>query len=171
MKLNPIAKLRGSFRLGKSEDSRNLEQKYADLYTTFRKIKLEEERLKNHSEIVSKIEELFECEKNRHNSNQIEQFLVPLYNENELDMEIKVKLIAGKGRFPDDLWKFYQDEFKVLKGDAKRDLLSNMNKHLNWIYDTETITSDYIAKTRIRTSLFFILSILMVNSPFFHSYF
>jgi hypothetical protein len=161
MKLNPIAKLRQFFRFRKSEESWNLEQKYADLYTTFRKIKLKEERLKDNSEIISKIEELFECEKTRHNSNLIEQFLVPLYSENELDMEIKVKLIAGKSKFPDDLWKFYQGEFEILRGDAKQDLLTNMNKHLNRIYDTETITSDYIAKTRIRTSLFFILSILM----------
>jgi len=161
MKENRLSRIWRFFRLEKSTENRDLEQKYNDLLTTFSKIKLRQDRLKDYSEIVSKIEERFKKEKNWENANSIEQFLVSLYSEQELDIELRVKLITAKEKLPDELWKFYRAESEKLTGDTKRSLLSNLNEHLFRIYSTRATARDYIAKTRVRTSLFFILSIIM----------
>jgi len=161
MATNFFSRFKKLFTPKNSSDIRLLDQRYVDLSTTYEKIKLNEEKIKDFAKITSLIEELFQSEKDWDNSNRIEQFLVPLYDETELDLEIKVKLLDAKRKLQEDLWKFYHAEFESLQNDAKQSLLSNLNKDLHWAYDVEAVGKDYVTKTRIRTSLFFILSIIM----------
>ncbi|MFQ5638637.1 MAG: hypothetical protein ACE5IR_11655 [bacterium] len=162
MKNNLLYKLKKLLTRKSRPETRLLEQRYVDLYTTYEKIKLNEEKISGFTKITSQIEDLFQSEKDWDKSNQIEQFLIPLYEEAQLDVEIKVKVLDAKRKLREDLWRFYYAEFERLKrDDAKQSLLSNLNKDLHWAYDIEALGKDYVTKTRIRTSLFFIASILM----------
>lgn len=147
---------------GRNEaETQLLEQRYVDLRTSFEKLKIESDSLENYSDIIAMIEELFGLPSSWDNCNQIEQFFVPLYNSEELDLEIKVKLIHAKRRLRDEIWEFYNTEFKQIGTDQKKDLLSRLNRDLHWAYDVEELGKDYVTKTRIRTGMLFIASIFM----------
>lgn len=156
-----FSKLKSLFtRRGKSE-AQLLDQRYVGLYTTFEKIKLKGERLKGFDKITSKIEELLNSEKDWDNANQIEQFLVPLYSDEDLEAETRLRLLDAKRKLKPEEWQFYESEFQNSNGRGKQSLLSNLNKDLHWAYNIEEIGKDYTTKTRIRTSLLFIASIFM----------
>ena len=160
MKNRLLSKILPFSQNGKAE-SQLLEQRYVDLHTTYEKIRLEKERIKQFAPLVEKIDKLFELPKSWDNANHIEQFLVPIYTPPELDLEIKVKLLHAKRRLREDSWRFYDSEFGELDEEQKQSLLSRLYKDLHWAYDVEELGKDYTTKTRIRTSILFIVSIFM----------
>lgn len=155
-----ISKLKSLFIEGKS-DAQLLDQRYVDLYTTFEKIKLAGATPEGSEKIASKIEDLLGSEKSWDNANQIEQFLIPIYSDENLEIETKRKLIHAKRKLQQEEWQFYESEFQNSNGHAKRSLLSTLYKDLHLAYDKEKLGKDYTTKTRIRTSLLFIASIFM----------
>ena len=160
MKNRFLSKILPSSQRAKAE-SQLLEQRYVDLHTTYEKIRLEDERIDQFAPLVAKIDKLFELPKSWDNANHIEQFLVPIYTPSELDLEIKVKLLHAKRRLRKESWAFYNSEFGELDEEQKQSLLSRLYKDLHWAYDVEEVGKDYTTKTRIRTSLLFIVSIFM----------
>ena len=74
MNTNPFIKFLKSFNPEKVNDCLVLEQRYVDLYATYKKLQLSEEQQRTHEAIIQHIESLFELTKTWDNSNLIEQF-------------------------------------------------------------------------------------------------
>lgn len=156
-----LKKLKQILRFRRISEIQLLKQKYVDLFTTYEKIKLNEAKSKNFTKITSKIDDLFSSRKDWDKANEIEQYLVAMFDEAELDVEFKVKLLDAKRKLGEDTWKFYEAEFQTQNGKGKQSLLSSLYKDLQWAYDVEQTGKEYITQTRIRTSLLFIASIFM----------
>ena len=156
-----FSKLKSIFIDDAKSETQLLDQRYVDLYTTFEKIKLLGETPQGADEIASKIEELLNTKKDWDNANQIEQFLIPLYSDEALEIETKRKLLDAQRKLGQEEWQFYEAEFANASGPGKRKLLSTMNKDLHVAYDKEKLGKLYTTKTRIRTSLLFIASVFM----------
>ena len=156
-----LKKLKQILRFRRISEIQLLKQKYVDLCTTYEKIKLNEVKSKNFTKITSKIDDLFSSRKDWDKANEIEQYLVAMFDEAELDVEFKVKLLDAKRKLGEDTWKFYEAEFQTQNGKGKQSLLSSLYKDLQWAYDVEKTGKEYITQTRIRTSLLFVASIFM----------
>lgn len=143
-------------------DRTMLSQQYKLLLTKFEKIKYEQNHTAGSNLIVAKIEDLFQENESWTNYAQIELYLVSLYSDAEVEMELKVKLMEAKEKLAPETFSFYEVEWQTEKdGDEKRLLLNSLNEKLQITTDTEDLEKTYIALTRIRTSLLFFVAILM----------
>lgn len=143
-------------------DSTMLDQQYKLLLTKFEKIKYERNHTKDSNLIAAKIEELFLQKETWTNYAQIELYLVSLYSDAEVEMELKVKLLEAKEKLMPETFSFYEVEWQTEKNsDEKRLLLNSLNEKLQITTDTEDLEKTYVALTRIRTSLLFFVAILM----------
>jgi len=143
-------------------DSTMLDQQYKLLLTKFEKIKYERNHTKDSNLIAAKIEELFLEKETWTNYAQIELYLVSLYSDAEVEMELKVKLLEAKEKLTPETFSFYELEWQTEKNsDEKKLLLNSLNEKLQITTDTEDLEKTYVALTRIRTSLLFFVAILM----------
>ena len=106
-----LKKLKQILKFRRISEIQLLKQKYVDLGTTYEKIKLNEVKSKNFTKVTSKIDDLFSSRKDWDKANEIEQYLVAMFDEAELDVEFKVKLLDAKRKLGEDTWKFYEAEF------------------------------------------------------------
>jgi hypothetical protein len=57
--------------------------------------------------IVVKLEELFQQEQTWTGFSQIELYLVSLYSDEQVSMELKVKMVEAFGKLPQETCQFY----------------------------------------------------------------
>jgi hypothetical protein len=139
-----------------------LDQEYKILLTKFEKIKHEQNLKEESSDIVAKISNLFEQEQNRTNLSQIELYLVSIYSDEEVLMEIKIKMLETEEKLtPEAMLLFQVESQKETNINEKRILLNRLNEKLQIWDDLSDLEKNFIAKTRVRTSLFFFFAILM----------
>ncbi len=89
-----------------------LNQQYKLLETKFEKIKYEQGLSDGSNKIILKLEELFSNTQTWTNLSQIELFLVSLYTEGEVEIEMKIKLLEAKQKLEPETVKFYEEEVK-----------------------------------------------------------
>lgn len=139
-----------------------LNQKYKLLETKFEKIKYEQGFTSSSNIIILKLEELFSKTQSWTNLSQIELFLVSLYTEGEVAIEMKIKLLEAKQKLDPETVKFYEEEVKgKLSISDKKILLNNLNEKIQLVDDIQDLEKTYVALTRIRTSVLFFIAIGM----------
>ncbi len=144
------------------EDRFILDQEYKILLTKFEKIKHERNLTEGSSDIVGKISELFKQEQNRTNLSQIELYLVSIYSDAEIQMEIKLKMLETEEKLsPEAMLLFQVESQRETDISEKRILLNRLNEKLQIWDDLSDLEKNFIAKTRVRTSLFFFFAIIM----------
>jgi hypothetical protein len=144
------------------QDRQIMDQQYKLLLTKFEKIKFERNLNHESNSLVSEITELFNKTQSWINQSQIELYLVSLYSEAEIEMELKVKLLRAKEKLMQDDIIFYETEANNLNdGSDKRILLNSLNERLQLSYVIGDLEKTYIALTRIRTSFLFFVAIIM----------
>jgi hypothetical protein len=137
-------------------------QKYKLLETKFEKMKAEGVSTKVSAKIISILEELFLKEQTWTNFSQIELYLVSLYSEAEVSIELKLKLLDAKEKLSPDTVKFFEDEIskKMILSD-KKIILNSLNEKIQVLDDIQDLEKTYIALTRIRTAALFFVAIAM----------
>lgn len=146
-----------------------LEQKYIDLVTTYDRLILNAKTRERFAEHLEKIEAIFQAEHNWDNASTIEQMLAPMYNEVELDIEIRVNLLEASRRLSPEGKQFFDNEYDLLQkseenedlANAKLNLLCNLYKKLQISYDLEEQKKYMLSSIRLSTSVVFFCSILM----------
>ncbi len=145
-----------------SNDRQILNQRYKILLTKFEKIKFEGKFSPDSNTIISKLEELFNKDQNWTNLSQIEIYLVSLYNDAELAMELKINVLEAKNKLSAEQFEFYQKEARMESSASdKKILLTSLMEKLFISDDIDDLQKSYIAKTRIRTSFLFFVAIIM----------
>jgi len=143
-------------------DKTILDQQYKILLTKYEKIKYEQELSPESNPIASKLEELFKKDQTWTNFSQIELYLVSLYSNEEIAMELKIKMLEANEKLEHETFHFYEDEIRVELSIAdKKILLNSLNEKLQVTDDIEDLQKTYIALTRIRTSFLFFFAIMM----------
>jgi hypothetical protein len=143
-------------------DKTILDQQYKILLTKYEKIKYEQKISADSNPIASKLEELFKHDQTWTNFSQIELYMVSLYSDDEIAMELKIKLLEAKDKLFPESFCFYEDEMKVEKSISdKKILLNSLNEKLQMNDDIEDLENTFIALTRIRTSFLFFIAIMM----------
>lgn len=146
-----------------------LEQKYIDLVTTYDRLRLKPDTDEAFSEHLNKIDVLFGKEHNWDNASAIEQMLAPMYNETELDIEIRLNLVEVERRLSLEVSQFFNDEYAFLtesadsldKKNGKLNLLCNIYKKLQISYDLEEQKKYLLSSIRFSTSVAFLISIII----------
>jgi hypothetical protein len=139
-----------------------LEQKYIDLSTTYDRMQLKVDASEFSPLIITKIDDLLASQYTWDNANTIEQLLSPLYNDDELNIEIKLKLLEAKQRLDPGCSDLFCTEYTALKSqDSKLNLLCNLYKKLQVSYDIEQQKKRVISSIRFSTSMIFLLSIII----------
>lgn len=139
-----------------------LNQQYKMLLTKFERIKFERNLNADTNIIVLKINELFQQDQSWNSLSQIELYLVTLYSDAEITIELKIKLMEAKEKLPVETVLFYEMETQEGKNiEDRKILLNNLNEKLQLSYDIDDLEKTYIALTRIRTSFLFFFAILM----------
>jgi hypothetical protein len=143
-------------------DKTILDQQYKILLTKYEKIKFERNLTSDSNQIVSKLEILFKHDQTWTNFSQIELYLVSLYSDDEIAMELKIKMLEAVEKLPHETFHFYEDELREERSISDRKILLNsLNEKLQITDDLEDLQKTYIALTRIRTSFLFFFAILM----------
>jgi len=143
-------------------DKTILDQQYKLLLTKFEKIRYERNLAGDSNMIVAKLNELFRQDQTWTNFSQIELYLISLYSDEEIAMELKIKMVEAKEKLLPETVKFYEDETQEERNiNDKKILLNSLNEKLQMTDDIEDLEKTYIALTRIRTSLLFFLAIMM----------
>jgi hypothetical protein len=143
-------------------DKTILDQQYKLLLTKFEKIRFERNLEGDSNMIVAKLNELFRQDQTWTNFSQIELYLISLYSDEEIVMELKIKMVEAKEKLLPETVKFYEDETREERNtNDKKILLNSLNEKLQMTDDIEDLEKTYIALTRIRTSLLFFLAIMM----------
>lgn len=157
-----FGRLRNLFKLSHKHQEDLLEQKYIDLMTTSDRMRLHQDVVDKYSHLLAKIDEVFEREHSWDHANIVEQLLAPMYNEAELDIEIKLNLLEAKRRLGAESCQFFNDTFDGnLDVSGKLNLLCNLYKKLQISYDLEDKKEQLMSATRFLTSGAFFLSIMM----------
>jgi len=139
-----------------------LNQQYKLLETKFEKIKFERGIADGSNKIISKLEELFKEEQTWTNLSQIELFLVSLYTDGEVSIEMRIKLLEAKNKLAPETVLFYEEEVKgKLTSADKKILLNSLNEKIQLVDDIQDLEKTYVALTRIRTSVLFFVAIGM----------
>jgi hypothetical protein len=139
-----------------------MDQQYKKLLTKYEKIKHERDLSGDSNLIMVKLEDLFQQEQSWTGFSQIELYLVSLYSDDEIYMELKIKLMEAFEKLPPEACHFYEDEIRAETSIAdKKALLNSLNEKLQLIYDLEDLEKSYIAMTRIRTSFLFLIAIVI----------
>jgi hypothetical protein len=108
------------------------------------------------------LDKLFHQEQTWTNLSQIELYLVSLYSDEEIIMELKIKMVEANEKLPHETFHFYEDETREERTIAdKKILLNSLNEKLQMTDDIDDLEKTYIALTRIRTSFLFFFAILM----------
>lgn len=146
-----------------------LEQKYIDLLTTFDRIQLRPGIEAAFADHLDKISDLFEQEHNWDNASALEQMLAPLYNEMELDIEMRQSLVEAQRRLLAEEVDFFNDEYALLQESCRTEntingkltLLCNLYKKLQISYDLEEKKKYLLSSIRLSTSIAFFISIFI----------
>jgi hypothetical protein len=148
-------------RLFFRQDSMILDQQYKLLDTKFEKIKHEQGLNNDSSSIVSNLAGLFLQKQSWTGLSQIELYLVSLYTEDQIGMELKIKLLESREKLKPAEVAFFDVEIQNCKGAPdNRILLNNLNEKLQMVDDIENLQKAYTAKTRMRTSFMFLIAII-----------
>ncbi len=139
-----------------------LNQQYKLLETKFEKLSYERNFPKKTDKIILKLEELFATDQTWTSLSQIELYLVSLYSEAEVTIELKIKLLEAKEKLLPETVKFYEEQInQKLSFSDKKNLLNSLNEKIQLVDDVQDLEKTYIALTRIRTSVLFFMAILL----------
>lgn len=139
-----------------------LNQQYKLLETKFEKLHSERNFSKNTHKIITKLVQLFEEDQTWTNLSQIELYLVSLYSESEVTIELKIKLLEAKEKLQPDTVKFFEEQMnQKINFVDKKNLLNSLNEKIQLVDDIQDLEKTYIALTRIRTSILFFIAILL----------
>lgn len=142
-------------------ESKLINQKYNHIFIELEKFKLKKNKPLDYEEIIHKIENLLSEERDYRHVGRIEQLLILLYDSEEIEIALKVKLIEAKKLIDKELWEFYQNESEIQKEQAKTELLFALNNQLNSILIKESFMDRCREKARLRITLFFIFSLFL----------
>lgn len=115
--------------------------------------------------ICAKIDALFNGEHTWRNAYQIEQLMVVLYNEVELEQQLKRKRLEASHLGSAKQQHYEEDVSQELTTDAKRALLGELLNDLQWFYESRYVQRSYEGTARLRTIVVFFVTFLFFFLP------
>ena len=154
----------------KQADSQLLRQFYVTLDAIYLKIKQRnKERLSEYRDTTSKIEILLAVTQSRQSwesAYSIEQMMVPLFTEDNLDIELQRRLMETGENLSPELHQHFSKAFEnATELPKKQALLERIVNDLQWQYSLRQVHRVYAGKARINTSVIFVLAIIAFFLP------
>lgn len=138
-----------------------LEQRYISYEAIFDEIKNRTGDDPKDQNLISNIDKLFEEPRSWPVISAIQQSMVGLMTEEEIEVDYEVRLIKAKGLLSSDLYDYYAKSINTNNLVLKRELLERLIRDTQWYNKILDLEKTYFSKTRLRTSLLFVLSIVM----------
>lgn len=150
---------------GAAEDERQLlEQFYTSLNAMYLKAKKGNINFEEFGEVSGRIEELLRSEKKSwRDAYQIEQLMPQIYDDETLEVELGRRLVDAKYVLSEDTVQFYTNAVQSAERAEKHALLDRLINDLQWRYELRQLERTYKRLIRIRTSLVFVLSVIVFS--------
>jgi hypothetical protein len=138
---------------------------YKSLEASFNQIKdiLGEEQLKEeHTVLFGRIDELLKSdEKTWENAYLIQQLMIPLYDENMLEVELYTRLVEAEHTLSEKSYTYYRDSADQADPSKKRALLKRLVVDIQWKHQLQELRRVYSRFARKKTGILFVLSVLL----------
>jgi hypothetical protein len=120
-------------------------------------------------EVTAEIESLLNSDKHWKNAYHIEQLMIPLFNDEELEVEIERRLVDAQRNLTPDISAFYHEKFASRQAESadsqdhtlgrskKEALVGRLVEDLQWNYALRQRRRYYSSEARMKTSRTFIL--------------
>ncbi len=158
--------------VGKRNQRELIEQYYVSLGATFERICEQRPASDPHAALIAQIKGLLSAENTWSNAYKIEQLIIPLYSDIELDIELKRQLLDAKYYFYPNVYAYYEKAKKALDEQGadspladqrleREVLFSRLVKDLQWRRQLKNSSRDYARSIRIRSGIFFMMSVVI----------
>jgi hypothetical protein len=121
--------------------------------------------LEEHSDIISRIDKLFQDEKSWRNAYQIEQLMVGIFDDETLEVELNRRLVDAKSILGEEITQYYNAASQTPEESEKRALLDRLINDLQWKYELRQLERSYRRLIRIRTSAIFVVAVVLFILP------
>ena len=138
-----------------------LNQRYISVVTIFNEMKNRSTGGEEEQNLIAIVEDLLEKEQSWPHLLTIEQCMVGLMSEDEIDVEYEVLLIKAKPLLSPELYKFYFEGITEKELNRKKECMERLIRDVQWYGKILDLEKTYVTKTRIRTALLFVGSILL----------
>lgn len=138
---------------------------YKSLDASFNQIKdiFGEEQLKEgHTVLFGRIDELLKSdEKTWENAYLIQQLMIPLYDENMLEVELHTRLVEAEHTLSEKSYTYYRDSADQADPSKKRALLKRLVVDIQWKHQLQELRRVYSRFARKKTGILFVVSVLL----------
>ncbi|MEQ8909355.1 MAG: hypothetical protein RIC95_09190 [Vicingaceae bacterium] len=138
-----------------------LNQRYISVITIFNEMKNRSTAAEEEVNLIAIVEELLEEEQTWPHLLTIEQCMVGLMSEDEISVEYEVLLIKARALLSAELYQFYHQGLAEKDLNRKKECMERLIRDVQWYGKILDLEKTYVTKTRIRTALLFVGSILL----------